>query len=245
MSLVLHSFIKHSFQTTVQGRTIGLPSNQAGLLLCSKRRVYPKSCICKAVIRNVTFFSIAPWSDCWFYVCAEFHHINVIDSVPRHVQMPLMEPAWQEDFQNEDMLFVDPYQKKTWLQTIWKRLCPKTCHIPLQPHHFWQMFARCLFFLFKKSSSSEHSTSTFVDSVWLKSHLNLSYSFYYFLSWFYEYEQQSPLLKTAFSVSISSPIPFYLGMTNRHNLHQAHGSTMWRSTAILNVGVIRLSGHTS
>lgn len=116
--------------------------------------------------------------------------------------------------------------------------------------HYSHPFSdRCLlnafFFSFKKSSSSEHSTIPFVGSVRLKSNLNLSSSFHYFLSWFYEYEQQSPLLKTAFSVSISCPIPFDLGMTNSHNLHQAHGSMMWRSTTVLDMGVIRPSGHTS
>lgn len=40
-----------------------------------------------------------------------------------------MELAWEEEFQNEDTLLMNPYQRKPQLQIIWKTLYPKTCQL--------------------------------------------------------------------------------------------------------------------
>lgn len=59
------------------------------------------------------------------------------------LKMLLMELAWEKDLQNEDTLFVDPCQRKPWLQMIWK--ISQDVSTTLQTCHSWQMFVECLF----------------------------------------------------------------------------------------------------
>lgn len=91
------------------------------------------------------FFSIAPRSDCCCCVWAELHHINAVDSIPRHVQNAFNGaglgrglPEWRHS------AYGSLSEKTTASNNLEKSLSQDTS-ATLQPCHSWQTFAECLF----------------------------------------------------------------------------------------------------
>lgn len=159
-------------------------------------------------------------------------------------KMLLMQLAWEEDFQNEDTLFVDPYQRKPWLQMIWKSLYPKTCQL----HYSHTTPDKCLL----KGFFQKLQQWTFNNPIWCLIEVQLEYFLFHLLFlvlilWTWTTMSSSPLLKIAFSVPVSSPILFSTWGCQIITIYTKHTALhkVWRSTAVLAVWVIGLTGGTT
>lgn len=140
LSILSCSFTQCSLHLTIQGRTVGLYSEQTCLVLNSTANVYLKSLICKAVDRKkYMYFQYCSIKSC--FVLNAKTLLALIASIGTF-KMLLMELAWKANFHNEATPFRDPCYKKIRFQMTWKNLYPKTHR--LNPCNSQQMLSECI-----------------------------------------------------------------------------------------------------